>query len=110
MDAIDWSSLNDNCAGDEGLVQEVLELFAREEPALREGVRLAVVAKDAHALKRSAHRLKGALVSLAAPGSVSLAQELEACGAAGRVQGVDQVFAALEAELDRVRQALSGRG
>ena len=30
MDPLDWNSLRENCAGDESLVNEVLELFRGE--------------------------------------------------------------------------------
>ena len=48
MEPLDWTSLRENCAGDESLVNEVLELFRREVDGLMRDVRVAV---EAHAAR-----------------------------------------------------------
>lgn len=80
MDVIDWSALRDNCAGDDALVEEIIQLFRQEGPALLEDVRSAVHSGEATAVKKAAHRLKGALVSLAAARASAAAKDLELQG------------------------------
>jgi HPt (histidine-containing phosphotransfer) domain-containing protein len=107
MEPLDWSSLRENCAGDESLVNEVLELFRREAEELMGDVRTAVTARDPQAIKRTAHRLKGALVSLAAKPCVEAARALEMAGAERELEGVDGAVAKLDSELLRLLKAIS---
>lgn len=109
MDVIDWNSLKENCAGDDGLVNEILELFRKEGPALLADVQRAVVAADGQAIKRTAHRLKGALVSLAAHPATAVAKELEHAGAQNELARVGDLQKQLETEMARLMGALSAR-
>ena len=69
-------------------------------------MRAAVAAGDGRALEQAAHRLKGALSYFAAPAALAAAARLEACARTG---GLDQAaaLAQLEAELERLKQALA---
>ncbi len=107
MEPLDWTSLRENCAGDESLVLEVLELFRREAEGLVGDVRVAVEQRDAIAIKRTAHRLKGALVSLGARPSVEAARLLEVTGASRELTGADQGMAQLDFEMQRLLQAIA---
>ncbi len=107
MEPLDWSSLRENCAGDEALVNEVLELFRKEADALVNDVRTAVAARDALAVKRSAHRIKGALVSLGARPSVEAARALELAGGANDLSSADANFAQLENEMQRLLRVIA---
>jgi HPt (histidine-containing phosphotransfer) domain-containing protein len=107
MDSVDWASLRDNCAGDDGLVAEVIELFRTEAGAMLADIRTAVAARDANLIKRTAHRFKGALVSLAAKPATSHAQDLEKAGSQNDLAHVDGHLAALEVEFKKLMTALS---
>lgn len=107
MEPLDWNSLRENCAGDESLVNEVLELFRREAEELMSDVRAAVAARDPLAIKRTAHRLKGALVSLAAKPCVDAARLLELAGSERDLSTVDASVAKLDVELARLLKAIS---
>lgn len=107
MEPLDWNSLRENCAGDEGLVNEVLELFRREVDGLVGDVRAAVELRDAMAIKRTAHRLKGALVSLGARPSVEAARALEISGGSRELVDADESMAQLDYELRRLLQAIT---
>lgn len=109
MDVIDWNSLRENCAGDDGLVNEILELFRKEGPALLVDVQRAVAARDGQSIKRTAHRLKGALVSLAAQPATAVAKELEHAGAQNELARVADLQIQLDAEMARLLGALSAR-
>lgn len=102
MEPIDWSALRENCAGDDTLVAEVVELFQQEAPALLSDVHEAVAQHEPGGIKRTAHRLKGALVSLAAQPSVNAARELEQMGSANDLAHVDESLAKLEAEMAKL--------
>jgi HPt (histidine-containing phosphotransfer) domain-containing protein len=109
VEPIDWKALSDNCAGDEGLVDEVVQLFKTEGPALFADVRGAVDRGEGAEIKRTAHRLKGALLSLAATTAAGLATELEAAGVANDRSRASTLAGRLDDELRRVLAALDGR-
>lgn len=102
MEPLDWSALRENCAGDDGLITEVLELFRDEAGAMLADIGAAVKSGDAVAIRRTAHRLKGALVSLAALPATEAARALELAGANGDLSDTGEQFARLEHELGRV--------
>lgn len=106
MEPLDWDALKENCAGDDSLVKEVLELFRSEAASLLADVGQAVVSKDAVAIRRSAHRLKGALVSLAAKPATEAAKALESAGAQGDVSGSDGMFETLKTEMERLLKVI----
>jgi HPt (histidine-containing phosphotransfer) domain-containing protein len=106
MDPINWKALRLNCAGDETLMHEVLALFRTEAKGLLSDVARAVAAKDALEVKRTAHRLKGALVSLAAEHATECARELELCGASGVLNDANVLFGELELAVAQVLGAI----
>ena len=106
MEAIDWDALKENCAGDDDLVAEIVDLFRRECGAMLDDVRQAGGSKDALAVKKSAHRLRGALVSLAANGAAEIAGTLEKMGAENNMTAVDSMVESLNAEMSRLLAAL----
>jgi HPt (histidine-containing phosphotransfer) domain-containing protein len=109
MEPLDWNALKENCAGDDDLVNEVLELCRKESAGLLGDVRTAVASNESIAVKKTAHRLKGALVSLGAAPSVAAARELERLGSEGT--GTPAKFAAayqvLEHEMARLMEVLA---
>jgi two-component system, sensor histidine kinase and response regulator len=109
MEPIEWSALSDNCAGDDSLIKEVLDLFQVEAPALLADVHAAVAKGDALAIKRTAHRLKGALVSLAAEPSTAAARDLERMGTEGAIAGAAEALARLDTEMARLLEVLGAR-
>ncbi len=109
MEPIDWNALLENCAGDESLVAEVLELFRKDGPAMLADVGTAVKSGDSLAVKRTAHRLKGALASLAAQPCVLTSRELELMGSKGELSKAADMYAQLEREMARLMALLSER-
>lgn len=107
MEPLDWKVLREQCADDESLVREIVDLYRKEWAALLHDVQRAVAGKDLAASKRSAHRLKGAVLSLAAKPSAALAQQLEHAAAAGNQAEVERLLPRLEEELARLATALS---
>lgn len=109
MDVIDWSALKENCAGDEALVNEIVELFKREGPVLLADLQRAIGTNEGLAIKRTAHRLKGALVSLAAVPATSVAKELELAGSQNDLSRVPGLGEQLELEMTRLLGVLASR-
>lgn len=107
MEPLDWNALRENCAGDEELVNEVLDLFRKESAGLLGDVRAAVQAAESLAVKKTAHRLKGALVSLGAAPSVAAAKELEHLGGEGLKARFEPAFRVLEVEMERLMAVIS---
>jgi two-component system, sensor histidine kinase and response regulator len=107
MEPLDWNALKENCAGDDSLVNEVLDLFRKESAGLLGDVRTAVASRDAVAVKKAAHRLKGALVSLGAAPAVAAARELEKAGMENAPARFDPGYVVLETEMARLMSAIS---
>lgn len=107
MEPLDWVALRENCAGDESLVKEVLALFRVESKELLGDVGKAIASGDPAAVKRTAHRLKGALVSLGAKPSTEVAKALELAGRAGDLSTAPGLYTQLQEELARLLTAIS---
>ncbi|ANM31119.1 hypothetical protein ABI59_18390 [Acidobacteria bacterium Mor1] len=88
--------------GDQELMGEVLALFLTETPRMLEDVRAAVTSGDAGTVERTAHRLKGSLVAIAAQPAADEALRLETLGRQGEVASASQVLSCLEQEIDRL--------
>jgi signal transduction histidine kinase/HPt (histidine-containing phosphotransfer) domain-containing protein/AmiR/NasT family two-component response regulator len=95
--------------GNETLMRSLAKTFLADAPGKFSALRRAIAGKDADALAKTAHALKGALGIFGAPQAVALARSLEAMGRTGSVGGAAELFASLEAEftsLDHQLQAL----
>jgi two-component system sensor histidine kinase/response regulator len=93
--------------GDRELMQELAQTFLDDCPKMLARVRAAVAAGDGPALRGAAHGLKGAVGVFGATAAVTAALRLETMGRDGALEEAADVCAALEAELVRVRQALT---
>ncbi len=109
MEPIDWEALLENCAGDESLVSEVLELFRKEAPGLLTDIGAAVTKGDPLAVKYTAHRLKGALASLAAGPCVTASRELELMGSNGELSQAAEMYGQLEREMQTLLTVLTSK-
>jgi signal transduction histidine kinase/DNA-binding response OmpR family regulator/HPt (histidine-containing phosphotransfer) domain-containing protein len=78
---VDESDLVNRLHGDKELAAEIVRLFAEECPALLEGIRTALDQRDAAAVRRAAHTLKGAASTAAAVGLTEAASLMEVLAA-----------------------------
>ena len=85
--------------GDSELLQEMAQLFLDEYPSQLEAVRAAVRARDARALERSAHSLKGSVGNFGAAAALEAALRMELLGRRGELQDVEQAMRSLEVAL-----------
>jgi len=93
--------------GDEELLREIAGLFLEDTQELVEEIRRAAYARDAAALQRAAHTLKGSVGNFGAEGTFEAAYQLEKMGRSGDLTGVEDAVLRLGAELDRLTPALT---
>ena len=67
----------------------------------------AIARRDSQRLERSAHSLKGSAAYLAIPAVSDAAQELETMGREGHLDGVEEAYATLQEEIERLKPALA---
>lgn len=106
MEPVDWDALLSNCADDKDFMRELLATFAHEATVRLEDMRQAVERRDTDALGRTAHRLKGALLSLSATPSMHAARDLETAALNRDLETLDVCFVRLETELTRLLQSV----
>jgi len=92
--------------GDWELFREVAGLFATSSREMMAEIGSALGTKDPKRVERAAHALKGTIANFGARASQELALKLEELGKSGTLAGAREQFAALETELERLREAL----
>ena len=88
--------------GDAALLADLAKLFCDESHKMLASIEEGIRTRNAGALERAAHSLKGSLGTFAAPQAVNLALKLERLGRAKELNDAESVFAALSAELKSV--------
>lgn len=91
---------------DQEILQMMVELFLEQGLKDLADIKAAVVGRDAAAVARSAHRLKGAVLQFCAPSAIAVTAELEQLGKSGDIGGVDAVYDRVAQELHRLLAAL----
>ncbi|MDQ5851613.1 MAG: Hpt domain-containing protein, partial [Chloroflexota bacterium] len=97
----------DRVQGDRELLQEIVELFFEETPALRAQIKEAMARRDAKVLERAAHTLKSSVGTFGAKAAFGAALRLEMVGRSGDLADAEAAYAELEAELARLEPALA---
>jgi HPt (histidine-containing phosphotransfer) domain-containing protein len=92
--------------GDPHLLAEIAALFLSDLPRALGEIRKAVAARDAPAIERHAHALKGSVANFGAPGARNAAQDLETKARTGSLTGIDAFLSTLEHALDLLRPEL----
>jgi PAS domain S-box-containing protein len=92
--------------GDAGLLSEMAELFLNNSPKLLEEMRRAVERRDAAALERAAHTLKGSVANFGAREPFEAAEKLEQAALQGDFSSALNAFRELEASLGQLRPML----
>jgi HPt (histidine-containing phosphotransfer) domain-containing protein len=91
--------------GDRELLRRIAQLFLTQAPQLLEEIREAVSARNAPALERAAHKLRGSVTNFEARNTYNASLRLENMGHAGDLSGGAEAYAELEhamMELERV--------
>ena len=100
-----------NRLGDDlDLVTELIELFLEESPKLLADVQSAVQRRDAKAIERTAHRLKGSAGNFGMNEAVATALRLELLGRKGELTDADATYQSLHDELQQLQTELAQWG
>ena len=92
--------------GDAELLAEVAGIFLDDAPAMLADLAAAVDRHDAEAISRTAHRLKGSILTFSAPAAAASALALEAAGRTGDLSGVEAELETLSGAMDALRHGL----
>ena len=93
--------------GDESLLNELLNLFLADSPKLLSQVQQSLLLRDRHRLELAAHTLKGQLQYLGAREAAGTAENLEAAGRTGQMEGAEASMDDLRGRLVVLWNALS---
>ncbi|MGE0405145.1 MAG: response regulator, partial [Candidatus Korobacteraceae bacterium] len=104
--AIDENALEALVSGDREFLAELVTIFLADYPSLIAAVRKAIADKDAEALYKSAHALKGSVANFSAKAAVNSSLRLEMMGRNNDLKEATEACDTLESELNRVQQAL----
>jgi HPt (histidine-containing phosphotransfer) domain-containing protein len=91
---------------DRELFQTMVELFMEHGPNDLAEIKTALDARDAAAVGRFAHRLKGAVLQFCAPVVLEVAKRMEEAGKAGDVAAGAALYGELETGLSHLVGAL----
>jgi HPt (histidine-containing phosphotransfer) domain-containing protein len=104
---VDRAALLAVVEGDMELAKELAQLFLTDYPYLLTALREAITARDATALARGAHTLKGAVSNLAAHAAGAAALCLEQHARTGNLAQASAACASLESEIERLIPVLT---
>ncbi|MBV9123570.1 MAG: response regulator [Planctomycetes bacterium] len=103
---LDQAAILARVGGDLAILQEIIQLFAEDQPRLLAEIRAALAEQNAPRLERAAHKLKGSVSNFAAGPTMAAALRLERLAGTGSLAGADEALEELEAELQHLLKAL----
>jgi PAS domain S-box-containing protein len=104
---VDRSAMLGQVDGDPELLSELVTLFLETYPVLLGELREGIRDGSSSRTKEAAHSLRGAVSNFQVTTAVDLAQSLELMGRNGDLQGAEDKFTRLEAEMRRIGAALA---
>ncbi|ARN75416.1 Hpt domain-containing protein [Oceanicoccus sagamiensis] len=84
----------------------LVETFTTDSILRIDGIREAISAQDAEAIRRAAHSFKGSASNMAAPNLTNLCRSLEDLGHNGSTEGAEQLQQSIIDEYEQVKSAL----
>jgi CheY-like chemotaxis protein len=108
-EALDWDEALSLVGGDRELLKEAARIFLEDAPGLLSKIKEAIGRRDAEALERAAHTLKGQASSFIAKRACEAALKLEMMGRRGDISQAEEAFAELEEAVSGLSQALARR-
>ena len=105
-DAFDEDALMDRVDGDLEFLDETVAMLDEDSPVLLEEIRAAVRSRDAAALVKPAHALKGMLANFCAEPAEAAARELELMGREERLVDVAMSADRVQRETQQLQAAL----
>jgi PAS domain S-box-containing protein len=107
QDIFDKASLLDRLMGDEELANEILGGFLEDVPRKFAALKEALDKRDAPSVLREAHTLKGASADVGGKALLETAFEIERAGEAGDLETVKACMPELEAQFERLKEAMN---
>jgi two-component system sensor histidine kinase/response regulator len=104
---LDDAALLGLVGGDADLLRELVGLFLEDGPRRLEEIRAALEARDAEALLRAAHQLKGSAASVCGKRTSSAALRLEELAEKADLVEAGRLYPTLERELDKLQEELA---
>jgi PAS domain S-box-containing protein len=104
---IDWQEIMDRMAGDEKLIEEIVEAWLVDNPSAVAALEEAVKTKDAKEISLLAHTIKGSAATISANGLAEAALPLEIAGKEGKLDNADILFMEVQKEFDKVQSFIS---
>jgi HPt (histidine-containing phosphotransfer) domain-containing protein len=102
----DKKALLDELEGDIDFLEETIEMLDGDSTELLDQVKTAAAAKDATALVKPSHALKGMIGNFYATQAETAAREVEFMGREGRLEGIEEAVETLFSEVDQLKAAL----
>ncbi len=99
---IDWERARKTVGGDEGLLRELLGIYVGEAQGLMKEIHQAFAVGDHDTLKRAAHTLKGASLSVGAIDTNKQAQKIEVGGVELPAEQLSDLIGRLELKVRSV--------
>jgi two-component system, sensor histidine kinase and response regulator len=97
----DRDALLERLGGDPSLAFEIVQLFIEDCPVQLAAIQGAVAARDAKAVRATAHALKGSAGNLGASALLAAARALEDIGRDGRLEAMAPAWLELERQAER---------
>jgi protein-histidine pros-kinase len=107
MPLFDENELLARVDNDQEFLGETVQMLATDGRQLLEQIRSAAASRDAPALGRAAHTLKGMISNFCAPAAHASAFEVEKIGKAGDLAAAPVAIQTLEAQLEALIAALT---
>lgn len=98
--AFDPARLQQQLGDDPEAVAEVLQIFTKNGPAMLAAIQEAISSADAAGVQQAAHRLKGALLWIAANRAAKAARALEEMGRRADLRGGERALEAVRREVE----------
>lgn len=95
--------------GDQELLRELYAAYAADMPGKLRGLRESLERRDAKAVARLAHSVKGAAAAIGAEANQRMAVELERAAQRGDLGATRDLFAAMEREVGIVLARIAGQ-
>jgi HPt (histidine-containing phosphotransfer) domain-containing protein len=102
----DQEALWNRVHGDLSLLRELVELSAREFPAMLARIEKAIQEASPSDLEKASHKIKGSMLQFSAHAAATLALQLEEKGRNGSIAGVEVLFEKLKQEIAVVQRTL----
>lgn len=96
----------DRAADDEEFLKELINVFIEESPAHMSGIKKAVDSADSEALRKSAHKLAGALSGISANAACKTAKKMELMGKESKMDKIKETYDRLVKAMERLEQVL----